>query len=257
MPGGVPHWVLTISNAICIGRHFYSKSTIRSSVVANIHTFLLQGSLTNQDAPKTRMLLYQLMVFWSLRLDKTNIDGLFNFQTIHYNSNVATIVGVHIPDLLSEVDFFDVVYLGIFIIFSPTFNPRFYNGLTPSPTDAKEAAYAVRHFCSLLNIFSQQFTIVLDGEVVSHSYVVDRMMGEFAAASVALAKGIDEEVGIEDLEAENRATSAAIRERIEDILLNSYPEVIPYYTRCLDRGHKDFLWTGPSVLIQTREDDFS
>ena len=66
--------------------------------------------------------------------------------------------------------------------------------------------------------------------MVSHSYVVDRMMGEFAAASVALAKGIDEEVGIEDLEAENRATSAAIRERIEDILLSSYPEVIPYYT---------------------------
>ena len=52
--------------------------------------------------------------------------------------------------------------------------------------------------------------------------MVDRMMGEFAAASVALAKGIDEEVRIEDLEAENRATSAAIREWIEEILLNSY-----------------------------------
>ena len=39
---------------------------------------------------------------------------------------------------------------------------------------------------------------------MSHSYVVDRLMGEFAAASVTLAKGIDEEVGIEDLEADDR-----------------------------------------------------
>ena len=82
MPGGVPHWVLTTSNAICVGRHFYSKSTIRSSVIANVHTFLLQGSLTNQDLAETRTLLYQLMVFWSLRLDQTDVDGAFNLQTI-------------------------------------------------------------------------------------------------------------------------------------------------------------------------------
>ena len=39
-----------------------------------------KGSLTDQDAPETGMLLYQLMVFWSLKLDKTDIDGVFNFQ---------------------------------------------------------------------------------------------------------------------------------------------------------------------------------
>ena len=188
MPGGVPHWVLTTSNTICVGRHFYSKLTIRSSVITNIHTFLLQGSLTNQDAPEMQTLLYQLMVFWSLRLDKTDIDSVFNFQMICYNSNVATVVGAHIPDLSSEVDFFDVMYLGIFIKFSLTFDPCFYNGLTPSPTNVKEAAYAVCHFCSLLNFFSQRFAIVLEGEVVSHLYVVDRLMGEYAAAYVALQR---------------------------------------------------------------------
>ena len=170
---------------------------------------------------------------------------------------MATVVGAHIPDLLSEVDFFDVMYLGIFIIFSPVFDPCFYNGLIPSPTNVKEAVYAIRHFCSLLNIFSKQFAIVLEGEVVSHSYVVDRLMGEFAAASVTLAKGIDEEVGIEDLEADDRATSATISERIEEILQNSYPEVIPYYRHCLDHRHKDFLWTGPNALILPCLDDFS
>jgi hypothetical protein len=78
MPGGVPHWVLGTSNAICIGRHFYSGSTIRSSVVAIVHAFLLRGAVTNEDYQGTRTLLYQLLVFWSIRLDKTDIDGGFS-----------------------------------------------------------------------------------------------------------------------------------------------------------------------------------
>ena len=81
MPGGVPHWVLGTSNAICVGRHFYSKSTIRSSIVANVHTFLFRGSVTNAEIAETRTLLYQLMVFWSLRLDVTDVDGVFPLQT--------------------------------------------------------------------------------------------------------------------------------------------------------------------------------
>jgi hypothetical protein len=77
MPGGVPHWVLSTSNAICTGRHFYSKSTIRSSVVANVHTFLLRGTVTNLEFSETQTLLYQLLVFWSMRLDITDVDGVF------------------------------------------------------------------------------------------------------------------------------------------------------------------------------------
>lgn len=78
MPGGVPHWVLGTSNAICIGRHFYAASAIRSSVVAIVHTFLLTGAVTNEDHLETRTLLYQLLVFWSMRHDKTDVDGKFN-----------------------------------------------------------------------------------------------------------------------------------------------------------------------------------
>jgi hypothetical protein len=81
MPGGSPHWVLSTSNAICVGRHFYAKSFIRSSVVANVHSFLMGASLTNQDLPETRTLLYQLLVFWSIRFDKTDVDGRFDFIT--------------------------------------------------------------------------------------------------------------------------------------------------------------------------------
>ena len=74
--------------------------------------------------------------------------------------------------------------------------------------------------------------------MVSHSYVVDQMMGKFAAASVVLARDVEEEVGIKELEAKNRATSTAVRESIEVILLQSHPEVIPYYSCSLDCGLK-------------------
>lgn len=80
MPGGVPHWVLGTSNALCVGRHFYSASTIRSSIVTIAHTFLLRGAVTNADHEETRTLLYQLLVFWSMRIDKTDIDGIFDLK---------------------------------------------------------------------------------------------------------------------------------------------------------------------------------
>ena len=82
MPGGVPHWVVSTSNAICAGRHFYSKSTIRSSVIANVHTFLMRSTVTNQELAQTRTLLYQLMVFWSTRLDIADVDGVLYLQEI-------------------------------------------------------------------------------------------------------------------------------------------------------------------------------
>jgi hypothetical protein len=75
MPPGVPHWVVSTSNAICVGRHFYASSTIRFSVVGIVHAFFLGGALTNEDHLQTRTLLYQLLVFWSMRIDVTDIDG--------------------------------------------------------------------------------------------------------------------------------------------------------------------------------------
>jgi hypothetical protein len=79
MPGGVPHWVLGTSNSLCAGRYFYATSTIRSSVIAIVHTFLLSGAVTNESYQETRTLLYQLLVFWSSRVQKTDVDGEFNF----------------------------------------------------------------------------------------------------------------------------------------------------------------------------------
>jgi hypothetical protein len=153
--------------------------------------------------------------------------------------------------LSSEVEFFDFLYLGVFVILSPAYDDRFYRGLNPPPRVVNEVESAVWQFHALLHIFYRRFKVVLEGVIVSPSYVVDRMLGEFAAASVVFANAVYESEGLDgDDDVEDRIPRSAFVGRIESILLASHPEVFPYYLRCLDCGHKDFSWTGPDVKIR-------
>jgi hypothetical protein len=78
MPAGTPHCVLGTSDAICMGRFFYTSLGIRSSVLAMVHTFLFGYTVTNDHHHETRTLLYQLMAFWSMRMDRSDVDGVFD-----------------------------------------------------------------------------------------------------------------------------------------------------------------------------------
>jgi len=106
-------------------------------------------------------------------------------------------------------------------------------------------------FHSLLNVFSQRYVIVLEGEPIAHSYVVDRMLGEFAAAVVVFAMDIS---GSLDEEDEEPIPYASVAENIVNLLEYSYPSVFPYFLQCVDRGHKDFVWTGPELQIIERSE---
>lgn len=92
------------------------------------------------------------------------------------------------------------------------------------------------------------------------SYIVDRMLAEFAAASMLLAKGScwfpgDEGNGVGIVpDGIEFSVFAGI---IEDILQLSYPRVFPYYRRCLDSGHKHFTWKGPLLQIVPRSDEMA
>ena len=68
-------------------------------------------------------------------------------------SNFASLLGAHIPDLSSEVEFFDVLYLGVFVILSSAFDGHFYNGQKPSIHLVKEIACAVTTSTLYSNIF--------------------------------------------------------------------------------------------------------
>jgi hypothetical protein len=167
-------------------------------------------------------------------------------------------LGAHIPDMSSEVEFFDILYLGVFVTLSSAFDRRFYNGKTPSSLMA-EIGYAVQHFRSLLHRFSLRFILLLDGEPVSHKYLVDRMVAEFAAASVVFSKATDvsEDGGRCCDEEKGGVTTEMMQVHVEGILRRSHKKAFAYYSRCLDRRHKHFLWTGPKVHILPRSDDIA
>jgi hypothetical protein len=162
----------------------------------------------------------------------------------------------------SQEGLFDVVYLGVFIILSPAFDGRFYQSLKPPPPAlVEEVAFAIRHFHSILLTFSRRFIIILEGELVSHTYVVHRMLGEFAAAAVFFSKSIeeshdeDEDDGNEN--DDSGMTPFRFERKIEKILHCSYPQVFPYYSSCLKRCHKYFIWTGPDFIIVPRNEGFN
>jgi hypothetical protein len=148
--------------------------------------------------------------------------------------------------LSSEEGFFDVVFLGIFVVLSPAFDSRFYGSKPPSHL-ADEASCAKAHFLRILHTFNERFRILLGGDVVSHSYVVDRMLGEFAAAAVVFAMSVQDN-------RDDGITTLMFQQRVEDILEQSHPKIHRYYSRCLDRVHKHFLWTGPKVDIIPRSE---
>jgi hypothetical protein len=158
------------------------------------------------------------------------------------------------------LEFLDVLYLGVFIILSPAFDKRFYDRKNLPSCLAEEYRHATGHFFCILHKFSKCFTILLEGEAVAHSYVLDRMLAEFAAASVNLAKAIGrrdeafDETADEAGKGELRPSPSSTVASIEEILRESHPRAFPYYSRCLSGFHKDFTWTGPRIEILARSE---
>ena len=170
----------------------------------------------------------------------------------HSRSNVVIIVkGPHIPAISSEEGFFDILHLKVFIILSTAFDNRFYESEKCPPTLIDEVAYACRHFYSILHQVFQRFHILLDGVDVSVMYVMERMLAEFTATSVVLAKNLPgDQVG-------DNIDFSTFVEHIEGILKESHPPFFPYYSRCMDHGHKHFLWTGPQLKILPRLEELT
>jgi len=147
----------------------------------------------------------------------------------------------------SEVDFFDILYLGVFAILSPAFDSRFYGCEKPPLHLVAEINHAISHFYSLLHVFCLRFIILLDGQPVAVSYVVDRLLAEFAAATVLFKKeGTGKGEG-----------KIGIVARLEAIIQTSHPKIFSYYSSCLESRHSHFIWTGPNPQILPRSRDVS
>ena len=117
--------------------------------------------------------------------------------------------------------------------------------------------------------------MLLEGEPVAHSYVVNRMLVEFAATTVVFARANEKlqyEVDCDD-DSENGKdgddiggdgnggnkdgnntdndgiTNGEIEMQVVALLQGSHKKLFPYYRHSVDQHHKHFLWTGPELQI--------
>jgi hypothetical protein len=65
MRPNTPHYVLGVENAIMMGRHFYSASTICETCLGIVHAFILGYDITNQHDNTLRSLFRRIMAMWA------------------------------------------------------------------------------------------------------------------------------------------------------------------------------------------------
>jgi hypothetical protein len=162
-------------------------------------------------------------------------------------------LGAHIPQLSSQDGFLDFVYLGIFVILSPAFDRRFYS--KPPPALVDELEYAICSFFGLLRVFSLRFVIFLGGTAVAASYVVDRILAEFAAAAVVFGRDVEGSFGEGNDGGTLGISFARFHKNIKGILEDSNPDLLPFFSGRVEVDHKHFLWTGPEIEILPRTPD--
>ena len=92
--------------------------------------------------------------------------------------------------------------------------------------------------------FSKKFILKIEGEVIAYSYMVDRMLAEFAAAAVNLSMAVKECEG-----PDTNVQCSGLQENVEKILQKSHPGILCYHSRCLTGSHKSFIWSGPRIQI--------
>jgi len=173
------------------------------------------------------------------------------FTPVH--SLLIFALAAHIPSLSSEEDFLDIIYLGIFVILSPAFDRRFY--FKPSPNLVNELTYAIQNFQSLFHVFSLRFMIFVGGQAVAASYIQHRMLAEFAAAAVVLARSFQGPFGEGDKDGERGISLNRFQRMVEGIILDSCVDLMPFFASRTDNDHNDFLWSGPTITIIPRSKD--
>jgi hypothetical protein len=163
------------------------------------------------------------------------------------------LLGAHIPVLSCEDQFLDVIYLGLFVILSPAFDRRLY--FKPPPSLLDEMTYAIHRFHCLMQVISVRFVFFLEGTAVALSYLVDRMLAEFAAASVVFGKRVDGPLGEGNEIGGVRITFPRFLQKITGIIEEYNPDLVPFFSTRVVAHHKDFFWTGLDLQILPRTPD--
>ncbi|KAK0429602.1 hypothetical protein EV421DRAFT_1914393 [Armillaria borealis] len=103
------HTVVTETNSLVFGQHFFPASAIRSVVMGWIHMAFLSFVITNIEHWDMRVLLLRMMAYWK--------------KVITEEEDLAVHEG-HVPDISTHDGFLDLCALGNLLIYLPAFSGR-------------------------------------------------------------------------------------------------------------------------------------
>lgn len=156
----------------------------------------------------------------------------------------------HVPDMSTQEGILDIIALGNLLEFSVALSQQHYAGLLGPEAIAEQNAARWRYRV-LMNWFGSKYATLIGDEWIHPSYLVNRLLVEFAAALVvykrAMVNGAPE-VKICD--------PSSFQDAIAAHLETDHPSLVPVWEELITQTEGLFYWSGPAIKIRERTAEF-
>jgi hypothetical protein len=230
------HYVVTIESSIVYGRHFYSASTVQSSILGIVHTFIMSNGITNVLHDQLHTMLRRMMAMWYENYDQ---DPLSQGSS-----------DPHCPKISTPAGLMDVIAVGNLLECGQVLDRRNYTKVGIHWAEQGEMAMARWRYRMLQTIFARHYIVTVDGKPIHPISVFRRSLVEFAAAIVVYKK-----TRAHHFVKVDGCNAARLEEKMKSVFSANHPELVPVLTRLVDEGAESLVWTGPAIEILPRTKD--
>lgn len=252
------HAVLSTSNCIAYGQHFFATSTIRDTCWAIIHLAIMNSTLTNQDHPRAweylnRLLLLSLTEFNQMALDSGQKILWKIVISTHYFFPAPDSINEHSLDLTTPEGLKDILTLGNIVSVSNLLDMR--PGLDAG---LKQAAEAERlnvqaEFFLFQDAFSQKFALVMDDEKVDpKTHLFDPFLLHFLITLVKYKYTMKNTF-------DNAFSFKTLHDGVEAHLQKHHPYMLQEFKKEIRKEKKDlpyldfFQWSKPFTIVHQHQ----
>jgi len=228
------HYVVTIENAITIGRHLYPSACSQDTAFGIIHTFVLNYMITNTLHDDLYTMLRRIMAMWHLNYDE---DPFF-----HGHGNP------HVPDITTTTGLMDVMAIGNLLELAHVIDRRAYKKEIHW-TEQPEMGIARWSYRKLQVFFAKRYVTMVGEKSVSPLSVFRRSLVEFAAAVMVYKRSVN---GMNIPKVEG-CTRYQMEKKMLALFESNYPELVPTLHGLVEQEWQFLYWTGPAITIRPRD----
>ncbi|KAK0237589.1 hypothetical protein EDD85DRAFT_951777 [Armillaria nabsnona] len=229
------HAVVTETNSLIFGQHFFPTSAIRSVVMGWIHTAFLSFAITNVEHRDMRVLLLQMMAYWK--------------KVIMEEEDLAVHEG-HVPDIGTREGFLDLCALGNLVIYLPAFSG-------PKDRHWINLHFAVAQYWELVSWVNQRLTLTglhNTGEVYEAHVAFKLSALQFGQALINYHEAIKRSHLYEAIDMEDRLHRTWFRTDVVKLCEDIIDDELKWEQRREDQLQEDSLFWGPPFDISRVED---